>query len=71
MSRSSILYLLRKKTVLGRVWPAPNFATRSLRSHDRPHTVLPVLRDKESPAGRLAQVPIEEVPAHVRDEDPA
>jgi len=68
MSRSSMLYMKRKKLVLDRLWPAPWFATNSLRSHFRPHTVLPELRDKEYPDDRLAQVPIEEVPAHVRDD---
>jgi hypothetical protein len=68
MSRASMLYMKRKKTVLDCLHPAPWFATDSLHSHSRPHTVLPILRDKESPDDRLAQVPIEEVPAHVRDE---
>ena len=70
MSRSSMLYMRRKKTVLDRFWPAPWFSTGTLHSHFRPHTVLPVLRDKEQTFNRLEQVPIEEVPAHVRNEDP-
>jgi len=70
MSRSSMLYMRRKKTVLDRLWPAPWFATNTLHSHRRPYITLPVLRDKEYPDDRLEQVPIEEVPAHVRDDHP-
>jgi hypothetical protein len=71
MSRSSMLYMQRKKTVLDRLWPAPWFATKSLSSHNRPHTVLPVLRDTEHTDDRLRQVPLEEVQAHVEDNHPA
>lgn len=69
MSRSSMLYMKRKKTVLSRLWPSPWFATKTLSIHRRPHTVLPVLRDKEQPGNRLAAVPLSEVPAHVRNDD--
>ena len=69
MSRSSMLYMKRKKTVLARLWPAPWFATRTLHIHRRPHTTLPVLRDKEQTNNRLAEVPLSEVPAHVRNVD--
>lgn len=69
MSRSSMLYMKRKKTVLARLWPAPWFATNALRSHRRPHITLPVLRDKEQTFNRLEEVPLSEVPAHVRNED--
>lgn len=69
MGRSSMLYMKRKKTVLDRLRPAPSFATNTLVSHRRPHTVLPVLRNKEQTFNRLEQVPIKEVPANVRNED--
>ncbi len=69
MSRSSMPYMKRKKTVLSRLYPAPWFATRTLSTHKRPHVALPVLRDKENPSNKLAEVPLSEVPAHVRRED--
>ena len=69
MGRSSMLYMKRKKTVLDRLWPAPWFATNTLRAHGRPHVTLPVLRDKEQTYNRLAEVPVKEVPAHVRNDD--
>ena len=71
MGRSAMLYMMRKKTVLDRLRPAPWFATHTLRTHRRPHVTLPVLRDKEQTFNRLAEVPISEVPAHVRNDDPA
>jgi hypothetical protein len=69
MSRASMLYLLRKKRVAGKLWPRPTFTTNSLHTHFRPHVVLPDLRDVENPGARLAVVPLEQVPAHVRNED--
>ena len=69
MSRASMLYLQRKKRVIGRLWPRPTFTTHSLHAHFRPHVTLPGLRDVENPGARLATVPLEQVPAHVRNED--
>ena len=69
MSRSSMLYMKRKKTVLARLWPAPWFATGVSPLHRRPHTTLPTLRDKEQTFNRLAAVPLSEVPAHVKNGD--
>lgn len=39
------LYRRRKKRRLEIQAPRPTFATNSLRSHDRPHTVLPELEE--------------------------
>ncbi len=68
-TRSSLLYLRRKKHVSDLRRPRPQFATNSLSSHFREHVPLPELRDVEDPMARLATRPIEETPAHENGED--
>lgn len=63
-TRSSFLYLRRKQRVTDIRRPRPQFATKTLGTHFRPHTPLVELRDLECPAARLATRPIEETPAH-------
>jgi hypothetical protein len=68
-TRSSMLYLQRKKLVLAQMRHRPWFATNSLPSHRRPHTPLPGLRATEHPNSRLAVRPLEETLDYVRDGD--
>ena len=64
-TRSSMLYLNRKKIVLAKLPQRPWFATNTLSTHSRPHVVLPELRAIEKPEARLAVRPLEETPAYV------
>ncbi len=64
MGRSSDLYLKRKHRTLRRMEPRPFFVTNTLRTHFRPHTVLPELQDLENPNARLLTVPVEVVLGH-------
>ena len=68
-TKSSMLYLRRKKRVRDIRQPRPQFATDSLNSHTRAHVPLFELRDVEDPASRLATQPIEETPSHETGED--
>lgn len=64
-TRSSMLYMNRKKIVLAKLPQRPRFATDTLSIHSRPHVVLPELRAIEQPQARLAVKPLEETPAYV------
>jgi hypothetical protein len=68
-TRSSMLYMHRKKLVLAQLPRRPWFATNSLPTHNRPHVVLPALRATEHPNSRLAVLPLEETPDYARDGD--
>lgn len=68
-TRSSLLYLNRKKRVLRQLPDRPWFATNTLSTHSRPHVVLPELQDIENPGARMLTRPIEETPDHVREDD--
>jgi len=58
------LYQRRKKHINDMREPRPVFATKTMKSHRRPHVTLPELRVVESPDSRLATRPIEETPAY-------
>lgn len=58
------LYQRRKKHILDMRWPRPVFATKTIKSHRRPHVTLPALRVVEKPEARLATQPIEDTPAY-------
>ena len=64
-TRSSLLYMHRKKIVLAALPRRPWFATNTLSTHSRPHVVLPALRAIEKPEARQAVKPLEETPAYV------
>jgi hypothetical protein len=68
-TRSSMLYMNRKKIVLASLPRRPWFATNTLSTHSRPHEVLPELRAIEKPEARLAVRPLEETPAYVNPGD--
>jgi hypothetical protein len=60
-TRSSMLYMEYKKVVLHELDDLPRYPPSRLRTHIRPHTLLPELRNLEVPNDRLAAVPLSQV----------
>ena len=64
-TRSSMLYLERKKVVLRELRNLPRFPPGRLKTHFRPHELLPELRNLEKTDDRLAAVPLDEVKGQI------
>lgn len=64
-TRSSLLYLNRKKHILRNLDDLPLFPPNRLRYHIRPHELLPELRTMEDPSSRLAVVDLNEVLGYI------
>jgi len=64
-TRSSMLYLERKKVVLQELDDLPRFPPGRLKTHFRPHDLLPELRNLEEPDNRLATKPLNQVKGEI------
>lgn len=64
-TRSSMRYLERTKIVLHELSDLPRYPPSRLKTHFRPHTLLPELRNLELPNDRLAAVPLSEVKGQI------
>lgn len=64
-TRSSLLYLNRKKVILHGADDRPRFLPERLKTHFRPHTVLPELRNLEETDNRLATQPLNQVKGQI------
>ena len=67
-TRSSMLYLERKKVVLHELSNLPRYPPSRLSTHFRPHTLLPELRNLEQTNNRLAAAPLDEVRGQIERE---
>ena len=64
-TRSSMLYLERKKVVLADLRSLPSYPPDRLLTHFRPHTLLPELRNTEETDNRLAAEPLDQVKGQI------